>query len=418
MKFKKFVLPEQHFIIKLLNLRSDYEAREGIILSKASQPYAVSRFFGATDVEARERQICFIEKMLIALAKDLNPHEKGFNKQKYLTALQVLVTQCFYTKSQIHRDYTHPYSSSTLSQLIDEAMTLTALNAVDPETQACCLLTSEHLQKSELCLESLNACLKKQITALEWRDFSNFVSTECGLLDEKYVVNYPITSIMMPLVAVPSKLAGYTVGWVFGNWFGKSASLLSTHTAVAMTLGSGLVFLFGPSAALGAILITPALAGQLIETYCGISLSIIMGETMNLVGNGVGFTVGMPLDLAVQLLGKTCSTITNFYQDSSTYPPLTGISLTDGVSIIDGRPIEFDHINQLTEELHKNLKSVPIIVAIEENQLIVKYEGVTKKIAIATDAQEAIEELKKLGLEQKIAEFEEGPEAEVVSRPF
>lgn len=417
MEFTKFVLPEQQFIIKLLNIRPDYEQREGITLSKASQPYAVSRFFGATDVEARDRQIYFIEKMLIAFAKDLNPPENGFNKQKYLTALQMLVSLCFYTKSQIHSNYTSPYSASTLSQLIDEAMSLSELNVMDPESQACCLLTAEGLFKSEHCLESLNACLKKQITALEWRDFSNFVSTECGLLDKKYVVNYPITSIMMPLVAVPSKIAGYTVGWVFGNWFGKSAALLSTHTAVAMTLGSGLVFLFGPSAALGAILITPALAGQLIETYCGISLGIIMGETMNLVGNGVGFTVGMPLDLAVKLLGKTCSVITDLYQNNPAYPQLTGISLSDGVSICEGKPIEFGHVDQLTEELHKNLKSIPIIVAIEGNQLIVKYEGVTRKVPIAAETQEAIEELNRLGLQQKVVEIEDRPEVEVVNRP-
>ncbi|PJE15806.1 hypothetical protein, partial [Legionella sp.] len=226
----KFVLSEE-FIFKLLSLRRDYEEREKITLSKASQPYAISRFFGATDVELRDQQIYRIEKMLIALAKDLTLSKNGFNQQKYLTALQVLVTLCFYTKSQIHRNYTLPYSASTLSQLIDEAMPLTALNVMDPETQACCLLTTDNFLKSDHCLESLNACLKKQITALEWRDFSHFVSTECGLLDKKYVENYPITSIMMPLVAKPCEVAGYTLGWVFGNWVGKSASLLSTHTA-------------------------------------------------------------------------------------------------------------------------------------------------------------------------------------------
>ncbi|PJE16174.1 hypothetical protein, partial [Legionella sp.] len=119
----------------------------------------------------------------------------------------------------------------------------------------------------------------------------------------------------------------------------------------------------------------------------------------------------MPLDLGVQLLGKTYSVITNLYQGTSDYPQLTGISLTDGVSISDGIPIEFGHVNQLTEQVHRNLKSVPIIVAIEGNQLIVKYEGVTRKVVIAAEAQETIEELKKLGLQQKIVEIEEEPES-------
>lgn len=165
---------------------------------------------------------------------------------------------------------------------------------------------------------------------------------------------------MMPLVAKPCETAGYALGWVFGNWLGKSAALLSTHTAITVTLGSGLILLLGPSATLGALLITPTLAGQILETYCGISLAFIMGKSMNLVGNSVGFTVGMSLDLSMQLLWKICSVIANHFQDQSPYSKLTGIDLTDGIAVISGIPLEFGHV-ELSEK-QRNSNPFPLLL--------------------------------------------------------
>jgi len=408
----KFVLPE-HFLVKLLNLRSNFQEREQINLEEASQPYAISRFFGATDVHARKQQIYFIEKMLIALAKDLFPSpDNGFDRQKHLTALQVLVVVCFFIKSRINKNYLSSSSSSTLAQLINEAMSLD-INPMDPATQACCLLATERFTASEHCFESLNSYLKKQISVHEWHEFTNFVSDECKLLNKEFTNNYPITSIMMPLVAKPCETAGYALGWVFGNWLGKSAALLSTHTAITVTLGSGLILLLGPSATLGALLITPTLAGQILETYCGISLAFIMGKSMNLVGNSVGFTVGMSLDLSMQLLWKICSVIANHFQDQSPYSKLTGIDLTDGIAVISGIPLEFGHV-ELSEK-QKELQSIPVVVALDNNELLVRFAGTNKRIPLSSDICETLNDLKKLEMQKLPCELTRKTETETYS---
>jgi len=78
---KKFILPDATFITNLSTLRTDYEIKVGIKLENASQPYAITCFFGATNVNARSQQIGFIEKWVILL----NPNWSNYsttNKSK------------------------------------------------------------------------------------------------------------------------------------------------------------------------------------------------------------------------------------------------------------------------------------------------------------------------------------------------
>lgn len=408
------------FIPKLSNLRPEYEERTKIpSLKDAPQPYAITRFFGAKDVESRDLQISLFEEFLAGLLKDFpmpadesfnkknflralkrefhSPKASNFNAEKYLTALKVLVALCFYTKFQIDKTYTlRSAESAILGQLLDEAMGLTSLNAIDEESKACCLLGARRFLKASGSYEEINACLNKPISELQWKHFSDFVAKECKLLDKKYIKNfYPMTSLMMPVFAKPMELTGYAAGFVFGGILAESS--LALHTRYVLTASiSGCILVIAPSASIGVMLFVPAIAGRFLDATLGISSAWLMGTSMKMVGKGIGFGVGMSLDLSMKLLYKAYSLLVGLSFGKSHQEKLTGISLIDGRCFIEGALVEVVELDNLTNKLSANNKEYPVTFEVIGDELIISVNEQKARIVLNRDDQSSLIELQKV----------------------
>ncbi|KTC84053.1 hypothetical protein [Legionella brunensis] len=431
-----FVLSDG-FIINLSNLRLDYQKRTGVTLDESQQPYAISLFFGAKDIKARNKQISFIEKWLAAFQKDLHienpltPEEvqKLFQKMlsaektttedtqaivKYesssspitaeaienqITALRVLITTCLYVKSQIDSTYTvRSGSSAILEQLMNEAMGATSTNYIDEETKACCLLATKRFLSEKGRFEAINASLKSRFTEKQWADFSNFVTHECDALKGKYKTNYPVTSVMMPLMGKPLEFAGYTTGFILGEMVGKSTKLLRTRHALTAAIGSGLMLIMGPSASVGVMLLAPTYAGRILDTFCGVTLAWILGAAGNIAGQGLGLGVGLSVDLSWKIMYNSFTLLSRLYSGRNHLEKLNGISLISGHRIVDGAELKIVDMENLAKELPQDYQLCPVTFDIGEDALKVTVnEQQTAIIPWSKDNQLIyMEELQKL----------------------
>ncbi|KTD11217.1 hypothetical protein [Legionella jamestowniensis] len=425
-----FVLSDD-FITKLNTIRIDYQNRANITLDETKQPYRISRFFGAKDIKARNKQINLIEKWLDALATDLavdkitesdiqrlikeelSENEPGDEiKQnltdlqslkerieKYHTALCVLVTVCLSIKSQI--DETYPVRSgenAVLEQLMHEAMGITSTNYLDEETKACCLLATKRYLLERGRFEVVNAQLSQKFTEKQWDDFLHFVTKSCDALHGKDKTNFPITKVMMPLMGKPLELTGYTMGFLLGEMLGKSSKLLPVHYKLTAVLGSGLVMCMGPSAGLGASLLVPTYAGRILNTYCGVNLALVLGTAGNIAGQGLGLVAGFSADMGWKLIYKTGMLLAQLYSGHSNPENLNGILLVNGHRVINGVELKFVDMNTLSSQLPSNYQLCPVDFEIQEKTLKVTVNGEQTAIVPLDEEKKPIylEELKKL----------------------
>ena len=324
-------------------LRKNYEAATHIVLDNAPQPYAISCFFGAKNVGSRKKQIVFIEQWLTVLNKDLSEtsiFDSNEARERHIRASRLLIVVGFYIISQIDNAYkVRSGSTATLVQLIQKAMGISSLNSMDEETRACCLLTSKRYLEEGRGFDAANALLSTAFTEREWYDFLVFTQTQCALLDAKYKVHYPITSILMPICAKPLELAGYATGYVLGDTLGRSNEFLPARCALTIILGSCVIGITGPSVSVGVMLFA---SGRILDTFCGISLAWLMGSALKTVGQGIGFGIGIPLDLACKFLKNATIALGTIYSSS---PKLTGISLIDGHAVIEGVSITLESVD-------------------------------------------------------------------------
>ena len=342
-----YIIPDS-FLKKLYNLRKKYETRANTKLDESLQPCAVSIYFGAKDHKSRNRQINFIENCLLLLKNDLKPDLVFASEdeiQHHLKALRILITVCLYVLSDIGSKYTVQKGDKTiLSQLLHEAMQDLPDNLLDKSTRSLCLLETKEFFTPYTTAISTNRTFHTKFKEIEWPVFTEFLKTECSLLNE-FVENFPVTSIMMPLFSNQFRIAGYSTGYVIGDMLGKSTTMLDARYKLTAAIGSGLYFVLRTSSPMGGVmLVAPTLAGKLLDTYCGVSMAWLFGSAMSIAGKGVGFGVGMTLDLAWKLLFNATSLISSAFQSGSRTPKITGFTLHDPHRIVDGIELK------LTEE--------------------------------------------------------------------
>lgn len=386
---------------KLLSLRDNYENRTKINLEALPQPYNVSLFFGKKDVKNRLKQIKFIENWLDIFRDKLKPDLNfacELEIQEHLMGLRMLVAVIFYTRNQIDETYTvRSGSSSTLALLLEEALSLGHGNTVDEETYACCLLTAQRFTQANE-LHYINSLLAKQtkvakqayISDIEWNRFTRFIMKECSNLDKKWRKNYPITSVTIPLFALPLEAAGTSIGWLIGDLAAQSYSLLSTRHALTAMFGSGLILLMGSGVSTGVMLLSPTYAGKLLDTFFGVSFAYVLGLVMRLLGTGLGWGVGMTLDVGWKLLYSACSLITTVLLGNAKHPPITGFVLVNGHRVIDG--IELDVINLLEANnmQSEHYETRPIIFNLVDDGVIIRIGHEEAKITWQPSEKEPI----------------------------
>ncbi|MDI9818341.1 MULTISPECIES: hypothetical protein [unclassified Legionella] len=399
-----FVLSNE-FIARLRALRLNYEKQSGINFDTASQPYAIRCFFGAKDVDSRNKQITFIEQWLNALHQELASEDffSSETTQAYVTALRLLMVVCFYTKFQIAATYkVRSGNSAILEQLIHEAMGVNGVNLVDEETHACCLRTAKRYLTAEGRFEAINANLTPPFKEQWWHDFLNYIDTQCNLLDKKYVNDYPITKIMMPLFAKPMEFAGYTTGFLLGDMIGKSTKLFSTRYVLTAAIGSGLLLVMGPTASIGITVLAPTCAGRILDTFCGVSLAWLFGAAGNIVGQGLGFGVGMPIDMSWKLIYKTATLLASLYSNHRYPHKLNGLSLIDGHRIIDSVEFELMDMETLNDKLSLGYSACKIKFKVSEKELTVIANNQQETFSWDKNEQPYMEELKNLFATQEL----------------
>ncbi|WED43911.1 hypothetical protein [Legionella cardiaca] len=286
--------------------------------------------------------------------------------ENQVTALRVLATVCMYIKSEIDSTYSvRSGSSAILEQLINEAMGITSSNIIDQETRACCLLATQRYLKERGRFEAINAQLQTRFTEKQWHDFLSFVDKECAGLSKKYKTQFPVKDIMMPLMGKPLELAGYTSGFILGEMVSKSTKLLKTQHALTAAIGSGLVLCLGPSASIGVILLAPTYASRILDTFCGVTLAWALGTAGNIVGQGLGFGVGVSVDLSWKLMYHSVTLLASLYAKTRPEEKLTGICLINGHRIVDGIELKVVDLESLPPEC----QLCPITFEVDEKEL-------------------------------------------------
>lgn len=419
-----FVIADS-FIPNVKLIPAKYEKRSNVKLN-APPPYAISTLFGAKDITTRNKQITFVLNWLQILAADLKPDLKFVNEeqaQKHFRALRVMVAIFLFTQAEI--DYTYLVRSgknAVLGQLLDETLGINSDNLLDPETRAACLITARDYINSKDCFVNANSLLQKKIAITQWNKLSQYLSSECNSLDKKLVNHYPITSILVPLCALPLQAAGYTTGYIFGDMLGKSTKLIPAKYAVSAAIGSGLLFVIGPTASVGVMLLAPTYAGKLVDMFCGVSMAYLLGATMSMVGTAVGLSLGMTLDLSAKILYKGCSLIYEAYNGEAKLPKLTGFMLVNGHRVIEGIEIQLveqpaalsleDNSANLEKELVTDEAAAgqaPLIFEFKDSGLFLKIGDQMTEIPWNTPGIPYIEELKKKFMDLRCEEVIESP---------
>lgn len=375
---------DDDFLKKLLTIRSDYEQIKKIDLDKTPQPYAVSCFFGATNIKARDNQTRFIQKLLEALDDALLKPDalekenillvKPEALKKHVDALRVLMVLAFYIKSQVDKTYTIRSSSSAeLIRLLDSALKLDEGFVIDEETRSVALHTAQEFVASKGRRDKLNQTLNQKISVAEWKGLTHFIDNQCLAIEKKPTLSLPVTSLIVPPCEWTMEMTGYTTGYILGKVISKSTESQPVRALITSGLSSLFYFAMGPSGTVAFMLVAPTYAGKLVETFFGVISAAVCGSTMKTIGKGVGFAVGLPIDLSCKAVYQACLALSSLLHGKKTHH-LTGFNLVTGQRVVEGT--EMNLIKTTEENLKKvfaeNEKSVqPIPMQVTETDLII-----------------------------------------------
>ncbi|MCC5791034.1 MAG: hypothetical protein JJT82_00275 [Legionellaceae bacterium] len=354
------------FIIRLNRLRTDYCEKIGVsTLRDTPQPYAVRTFFGATDYQSRNTQICFLEALCLYL--DVHCDLKGvkdpedephlsieallLRDNRRLNALRTLTSACLFIKAQNS-------SGSRLNQLIVKALGIRENNTLDLETRANCYRSAQKFLQDQERFDKINACLKAQqkepLSIDVFRDWSTYVAEQMA---KKKYSDYPLTNIMIPLIANPMRVAGTAFGVVTAKLLTRSTSLLRANLHVTAALGGGMYMMMGSRAATGVFFMAPTLAKDFMEYYLTISLAWLCGHSAGLLGNTLAYGIGLPLDCGWKMVvGSSRYAYRSIYGEpladaASGMSLLSGNLVMKGVVICAKAKTEFSGMQELPWEL-------------------------------------------------------------------
>jgi hypothetical protein len=345
---------------KIDSLRAQYEAERKIDLSQPCSKFGISLFFGSINVEARHAQIKFLEKINMVLQPNLIKQEDLNTPDKWLahlTASRVMIAACLYVQSQISRSK----SKSVLYRLIDDCLGVTAENYFDDDDQKICFLAANRIiNSSKMALEQVNEALMTAkmtlITEIEWYDFSLYIQDGCRVKTiDNFYANYPVTSITKPLFGNAFLYSGATIGYLSGIVLNNSPKASYVRHHLANYIGDKL--LFDPLGPIGVALLAPTIASHLLTTYCSFALTHMTGRSMEVMGKGLGMCVGLPFDLAYQLLCKTSSVMSN-WSNQSIVTDMTGLRIVDGAYVLNGLLIELTPDAPLVENTKLTLVEI------------------------------------------------------------
>ena len=337
----EFILSPQ-FIEKLKDLKTNYESKKNIKnLSEQPRPYAVSTFFGATDVDTRYEQIIFLSGLCKFLDRDYgicneaepltddtNIEARLLQDQKRLSAIRCLVTACTFIQSRNS-------SSSTLNKLISEALGISDANLLDQESLACCFKSTRQFLKNGELSDSISAFLTaNQFPPLNIDTYQEFTEYNNEKAASKMFSKFPVTNMMYPIFVNPLQTVGYASGAIVGELLTRSTCLMSANYKITAALGGGAYMLLGAKASAGIFFMAPTLAENFIRNYLTIAMAWLCGNAAGLVGAAFAYSIGISADISWKIVMGSGQ----YFYDASFATELE--NKVSGMSLIDGQLVD------------------------------------------------------------------------------
>lgn len=374
-------------------IRKQYQQEKNVNLNEKPSLLGVPTLFGGTDVENREKQIAFLEKIHDILKPNLFLEEMKSPEQlqAYLTASRFMIAACLYVQSQISGSKRH----SVLYRLIEDNLGITTENYLDEEDKEICFLAAKRMiSSSPKVLDEANGHLShkgiKMISEKEWRKFSEFINEHCNTSEDQSIYSqYPIASMVRPLFGAGFAYSGATIGLLLGDTISNASYIMGPKARLTAMVGTTLLVV-GQSGPTSIALFGPVIATKLLNSFCTISLAHILGKSMEMLGQGIGLGVGLPLDLAYKLIWRACALIGNYYTKQQQNPELSGYRLTDGVMVIHGIVIQILPESQIPKAYKKQVIEIK-----EDNKMYIDGLLIEAPMADLECPNDVIEDIKK-----------------------
>ena len=329
---------------KFSSLRMIYESENKIDLKYKPSMFAFPAMFGG-DIAfpVISDQISFLEKINAILEHFLLKDEEIKTSQQLqakLIGVRILIAACLYVQERIGSNK----EKSPLYRLINQFLGVTTDNFLDIEDKDICYCTAFKLFSQADILIYINIQLrtlgKKEFSRDEWEQFSLFIFKG----GDKKDINppfFPVTRLIQPIFESVFTHTGTNLGGVAAGFFSGSSIAIATRMQLSAWI-TGTLLTMGPTGAAGAGLMAPAIATGLVSAFCIYSLSALSGRAMGLVGKGAGAVVGLPLDLIYNFIRVSGSILVKYSQAPTSFAPIDGVRLFDGMLMASGNPINLD----------------------------------------------------------------------------
>lgn len=267
----------------LANLREKYLALPGV--SADADPYAISKLFGAKDVQARLKQISLLE----AFAKSINPAQVSGDKAIYLEKVKILVAIAHLTSQDINS-----YYHSDLQTLINKALDIADDNPLDPLSLRECLMALKSA-RMDVINESLTALKLPTFSRVAWSDLMERADRE--QLAQKRLSQDG--SILAKTVGTASGFifgaAAWGVGFAFGQTLGRAGTFAPVKTAMRAMISTSFIMLapiVGTTGGAAATLLAYPHAEEAINTGVGYGAAQLCAKGGRYVGYNLGYLIG------------------------------------------------------------------------------------------------------------------------------
>ncbi len=324
-----YTSPDDLFV-KLSTLLIDWrERKRQYLIANSPPPSVVSVFFGAPN-PMREQQIGFITHVVASHHDKININLSFATEvevQNHIIARRITTAACLFILDEIKNEYyVRDSGGSDLKQLINEALAFRG-NSLDAKSEASCLLEAQKFANS------FNSFL-----VVDWDKFKTYLNTKCEVMAEQLRNPYPITNRLMPVFSKLFRNIGRQSGQLIADAMIKSEPLLSDmRFTITASITTNLYFIIRPNKfGLSILLLAPTMAEIITNRICMHTVTLVFENMMKLLGQGIGFSIGMTLDLCVKLLQNTSRLIQHIIDAHRGFASVNGFSLTDGHRIASG----------------------------------------------------------------------------------
>lgn len=308
---------------------------------------------------SRIPQASFLDKMQTLAKINAFKDEDIQTIEEYcsnIIAVRIMLAASLYVKDQINATYKTggPQGRSILYTQINEALGIIEnQNDLDEEDRQLCFKAAQII-----CLRSdlsqINIKLKQAkvepFSNSEWSNFTHYLERQL-IQKVQNGTDYPVTGITQQFFGSAGSCIGMTLGVIAGDVINRSNAALTPKTKYTAVIGSSVIAFNYVGPAAGLALLTPVITEQIINTFFRVSLAYGLKLSMNILGQGIGIAVGVPLDLTWHAFRAL---VHNSFASRKSL--MTGIRLCDGTLVIEGVPLK----ERLENEFSANGKQINI----------------------------------------------------------